>query len=98
MRLDEVVELDVVSGEIVQITNVRTIVDAPPKRSGGRPNQFGEKLEQIILTRSQSGQSLSGHNAEARAIRDLFYDQFPNERPPSVPTIKRYLTKTQGGS
>lgn len=98
VRLDEVVELDTVSGAMLPIADVCAIVDAPLKSSGGRPNQFGGKLDRIILARSQNRQALPGHNEEAKAIRDVFREQFPNENPPSLPTIKRYLTKAQGGS
>ena len=98
VRLDDVVEFDPVSGAMVPIADVRAIVGAPLKNSGGRPNQFGGKLDNIILARSQNCQALSGHNEEAKAIRDVFRAQFPNEKPPSLPTIKRYLAKAQGGS
>lgn len=98
VRLDEVVELDTVTGAMLPIADLCAIVDAPLKSSGGRPNLFGGKLDRIILVRSQNRQVLSGHNKEAKAIRDVFREQFPNEKPPSLPTIKRYLTKAQGGS
>lgn len=98
VRLDGVVELDPLLNTMVPIADVLAIVDAPIKSSGGRPNQYGGKLDRIILARSQYRQALSGHNEEAKAIRDVFREQYPNEKPPSLPTIKRYLTKAQGGS
>jgi len=97
-RLDAVVELHPVSGAMIAIADASTIVEAPLENSGGRPNRFGVRLEAIILTRLQDGRALAGRNKEASAILDVYREQFPNEQSPSLPTIKRYLTKVRGGS
>ncbi len=97
-RLDEVLELDPVSGDVVECSDLRVIVEAPLENSGGRPNVYREKLDIIIRTRMGNGQALSGRNEEGKAILDVFRMQFQNEKPPSLPTIRRYLTKARGGS
>ena len=88
--LDEVLELDPVSGDVVECSDLRAIV--------GRPNVYGANLDTIIQSRLGNGQALLGRNEEGKAILDVYRKQFPNEKPPSLPTIKRYLTKTRGGS
>ena len=97
-RLDEVLELDPVSGDLVEYSDLRVIVKVPLENSGGRPNVYGKKLDTIIRTRIGNGQALLGRNEEGKAILDVFRKQFQNEKPPSLPTIMRYLTKARGGS
>ncbi len=96
--LDEVLELDPVSGDVVEFSDLRAIVEVPLESSSGRPNVYGAKLEPIIQSRLGNGQALSGRNEEGKAILDVYQRKFPNEKPPSLPTIKRYLTKARGGS
>lgn len=97
-RLDEVAELDIVSGRMLATADVRAIVEAPRAISDGRPNQFGARLQTLIQSRIQAGNALPGRNEEAQAILIAYRDQFPNAQPPSLPTIKRYLTEERRGS
>ncbi len=96
--LDEVLELDPVSGDVVECSDLRAIVESPLENSGGRPNVYGAKLDTIIQSRLGNGQALLGRNEEGKAILDVYRRKFPYEKPPSLPTIMRYLTKARGGS
>ena len=75
--LDEVLELDPVSGDVVECSDLRAIVEVPFESTGGRPNVYGANLDTIIQSRLGNGQALLGRNEEGKAILDVYRKQFP---------------------
>ncbi len=97
-RLDEVVEFPDDTGILFKTTDPLTIVNAPVRRVGGAPNKYAHMLIPLIQSRIQDGIALEGRNEEAKAILDFLRTQNPADKPPSLLTIKRYVTKIRGGS
>lgn len=95
-RLSEMVELASATQAFVPIANPRTIAGAPQAANYGRPSPYADKLASLIGQRANAGHTLNGHNAEARA--QLYRARHPDEPAPSLPTIKRFITKYRTGS
>lgn len=95
-RLADVVEVDSETGTLTTTVDPGTIVGAPARRAGGRPNQFGEALAGIIRSRIESGTALQGRNEEAKAILEVLRLAAPNSTP-SLSLIKSYLTNIRSG-
>lgn len=70
-----------------------TVVGAPETRKGGRPSPYRITLAKIIADRRNSGAAISGTNAEARAIQDIFNSSNQNDLRPSLSTIKRVIAE-----
>ncbi len=98
VRLEDVVEFDRDTSNLIKIADPITIVEAPILQAVGAPNLYVKTLLPLIEARVREGAALKGRNEEARAILTAYEEQHPNAQPPSLPTIKRYLTKVRGGS
>ncbi|MEM7238765.1 MAG: hypothetical protein AAF501_13220 [Pseudomonadota bacterium] len=96
--LDDLIEIDPVSGAIDHLANPGTLVGAPQEHRGGRPNMYGDRLVRIIAARDQSGEALPGRNADAKAVLEAYLCAHSGESPPSLPTIRRYLSDFRRGS
>ena len=97
-RLDDVVELDTETGDLIPVADLASIVFAPVKNPGGRPNLHREGVLELAQLRINTGAALPGLNDEARAIAAAYPDRFPDRYSPSFSTIKRYLAEARGGS
>lgn len=80
------------------IVDPRVIVGAPKEIQNGRPSPYATKLAGLILPRIADGSALTGRNAEARVIGQLFQSKYPSEKQPSVSVIRKQVTKLHGGS
>ena len=95
--LSELVELDPYSGQLVPVADPVALVGAPTAKKAGAPNRYGEMLSMLIRARITAGEALSGRNEEAKAVLALFSEQNPGATPPSLPTVKSYVTKERAG-
>lgn len=66
----------------------------PVKNKGGRPSPYAQNLNKIIVARRNTGETLSGMNAEARAIQTDYQTLHANGPVPSLSAIKRAMIKT----
>ena len=96
--LFEVVEIEAATGELRPLSDLRVVVGAPVKNTGGAPNRYRAKIMDLIQRRASNREALNGINAEARAIADAFQRAHPAEQAPSLATIKRYLSEAPDGS
>ena len=94
VRLDELVEIDLTTGELCVLADPGVLAGAPRKNPGGRPRQQRDQLARIIETRRSNGTALDGLNEEARAIARVFQENGANGKPPSFSTIKRELSES----
>lgn len=74
--------------------DIEAIVGVPQVNKGGRPSVHKANIEKIIEVRNREGRSLEGQNAEAKAIRAEYQALFPNKPPPSLSTIKTYISNS----
>ena len=91
MQIEDCLAFDEVAMAFEFEGDLLAIAGAPVKRRGGRPSQYARKLKKIISARAESGETLSGVNAECRAIQAIYRAENPTEQPPSITTIKRFL-------
>ena len=96
--LNDVVDLDQVTGALIAISKLEDTAGIAPEPQGGAPNLFGDRVKAIIALRQQSGDALPGRNAEAKAILEAFHRAHPGDTAPSLPTVKRYLSEARTGS
>ncbi|GAA6176580.1 hypothetical protein [Sulfitobacter pacificus] len=97
-QLQDVLSLDPITGKLMAVGDLRTIAGVPEQRNGGRPNDYETALNDLIALRASQGRAMRGRNEEAKALRAEFMAKFPNAKCPSLPTVKRYVTKTRSGS
>lgn len=97
-QLDDVLSFDKKAGKLTVEVDMRTIAGVPELHTGGRPNEYGKPLSELIALRASQGRALKGRNVEAKAIIVVFKSQFPNIDCPSLPTVQRYVTKIRSGS
>lgn len=97
-QLQDVLSLDPILGKLLVVGDLRTIAGVPMQRIGGRPNDYKTALNDLIALRASEGRAVQGRNEEAKALRAEFMAKFPNAKCPSLPTVKRYVTKTRSGS
>ncbi|MEO9781638.1 MAG: hypothetical protein ABJH07_03150 [Sedimentitalea sp.] len=97
IRLCELVEMDEKDGRLVPMSGLGALLGIPSKNAGGAPNRFGEPLSAIIKARKRNHQTLTGVNKEARAVLAVFEREHPDLDPPSISSVKSYLSKIQGG-
>jgi len=77
---------------------MRTIAGVPELRTGGRPNDYESALSDLMALRVSQGRAAKGRNEEAKALHAEFIAKHPNKKSPSLPTVKRYVTKIRSGS
>jgi hypothetical protein len=97
-RLGDVVHIDDETGRLIVTADLADVAGVAARRSGGAPNRFGEAVKQMIDARIVAGTALPGRNEEAKAILDAFGKRDPNSQPPSLATVKRYMSENRGGS
>lgn len=95
-QLKDVVELDDSSG-LRLMTSVWHLVGVLQKHTGGRPNIYQTKVEDLISARITSGEAFDSLNREAKAIQEALWDE-KTKSGPSESTIKRYLRQIREGS
>lgn len=86
------------TGELTIIADLAAVAGVPEVRTGGRPNNFRNPLNELIAMRERNGQALQGRNEEAKALLAEFKTQFPNKKSPSLPTVGRYVSAARRGS
>lgn len=91
--LSDLVDFEVQSGRFVPVAAPCTLVGVPSKNSGGAPNRFGVVLTAIIEDRVKNGLAVTVRNAEAKAVLAQFQKENPDARPPSLSSVKDYVTK-----
>ena len=96
--LDEVLSFDPKAGQFALDTDLRAIAGIPEQRSGGRPNDFESALSGLMALRVNQGRAAPGRNEEAKALHAEFIARYPNKKCPSLPTVKRYVTRIRSGS
>lgn len=74
------------------------VAGIPVVRKGGRPNEFEKLVTNLILERKKAGLSPLGRNQDAKAVLVDYTAQHPDKEPPSLATIKRYVSKVRSGS
>jgi hypothetical protein len=97
-HLQDVLSLDPITGKLMVIGDLRAIAGVPAQRIGGRPNDYETVLNDLIALRASQGRAVQGRNEEAKALCAEFMAKFPNAKCPSLPTVKRYVTKRRSGS
>lgn len=98
LPLFELVSLHDDEPTFVKLTDPHEVVGAPKKIQNGRPSPYAQKLAGLILPRIANGSAQQGRNDEARAIAQLYRRYYPEETQPSLPVIKRQVTKHRAGS
>jgi hypothetical protein len=96
--LADVFEVSDADGSLALSMDPRQIVGAQDQSSPGRPSLYKDNLRALILERIAEGKALPGRNAEARALRDIYPEKYPEKTSPSLPTIQKHLTKIRAGS
>ncbi|MDO6729580.1 hypothetical protein Q4577_06090 [Marinovum sp. 2_MG-2023] len=97
VSLGELVDLDSKDGRLLPLSDPRTLVGVPPRNLGGAPNRFGHLLIAIIEERVRSGQAMLGRNEEAKVVLVHFERKHPDLKPPSLSSVKDYVTKIRTG-
>lgn len=97
-QLDDVISFDPNAGKFTMVADIRTIAGVPEQRSGGRPNDYRKQLTDLIAHRASEGRTLAGRNDEAKALQAEFATKHPNEKCPSLSTVKRYVSDIRSGS
>lgn len=98
VRLDDLVEIDVQTGDVRRIADTEVLLGVPRKNPGGRPSVHGDLLKPLIEKRIRTGEAVEAVNAESRAIRTAFQTAHPDKPIPSESAIKRYIREARGGS
>ena len=98
VRLDELAEIDIETGELHVTSNPSVLAGLPRKTSGGRPAAHGDLLRPLIEGRIRSGAAVDGVNAEAREVHTAFRAKYPNHSAPSESAIKRYVREARRSS
>lgn len=98
ITLSDLVELDVEDGVLIPIIDLHAVFGIPQRRSGGRPSHFGRRLKVLIQDRITKGNALPGRNEEAKAVLALFEKDNPGGKPPSLSSVKEYVTRVRSGS
>ncbi|QIE41626.1 hypothetical protein G5B39_06455 [Rhodobacteraceae bacterium SC52] len=98
VRLDELAEINVMTGALRVIADPSALVGLPSKNPGGRPSAHGDVLRPLIEGRIRNGAAVIGLNAEAREVRDVFVTKYPDRPLPSDSAVKRYIREARGGS
>lgn len=98
VRLDEFVEIDIITGELSVVADLAYLAGLPRKNLGGRPAEHGDLLRPLIEGRIREGAAVDGVNAEADEVRDAFASKYPDRPIPSESAIKRYIRQARGGS
>lgn len=93
LRLDECMFFDEGTGQFVIDIDLTESAGAPQQRTGGRPSPYHANLVKIIANRKAAGETLSGVNAEQRAIKASYSILHPNAPVPSKTTILRAMGK-----
>lgn len=97
-HLDDILSFDPKAGKFTVIADIRAIAGVPELRTGGRPSDYRKPLSDLIPLRASQGRALHGRNAEAKAVRAEFMTKHPNQKCPSLPTVKRYVSEITSGS
>ncbi|MGJ8590341.1 MAG: hypothetical protein ACSHXW_19740 [Yoonia sp.] len=92
-QLDDVLGFEPKVGKFAVLADIRGIAGVPEQRTGGRPNEYEKPLSELIALRASQSRALKGRNLEAKAIIVEFKSQLPNIDCPSLPAVKRYVTK-----
>lgn len=98
VRLDELIKINVTTGELYVIADPGVLAGLPRKNPGGRPPSHGELLRPLIEGRIQDGSAVVGINAEAREVRNAFATEYLDRPVPLDSAIKRYIREARGGS
>lgn len=98
VRLDDLVEIDIMTGALRVIADPGVLAGLPRKNLGGRPAEHGDLLKPLIESRIREGAAVEGVNAEANEVRDAFTSKYPDRPIPSESAIKRYIRQARGGS
>ena len=98
VQLDDLVDIDIKTGELSAIADLGVLVGVPRKNRGGRPAKHGDLLKPLIEGRIREGAAVEGVNAEADEVRDAFTAKYPDRPVPSESTIKRQIKQARGGS
>jgi len=86
------------AGQLTVVAELATAAGVPDVRTGGRPSDYKNPLNELIAMRERDGQALQGRNEEAKALLTEFKTQFPKIKSPSVQTVRRYVSAARRGS
>lgn len=92
--LKNCVAFDAELGRFLVELDLPQLAGVPVKNKGGRPSPYAQNLTRIILARRNAGETLSGINAEARAIQSDYRTQHSDGPVPSISAIKQAMKKT----
>lgn len=95
VSLIDLVELDSEDGRLIPKMDLHAALGIPQGKKNGRPNQFGSQLRDLIQDRIINGQALPGRNEEAEAVLELFEKDNLGNKPPSLSSVKDYVTKVR---
>lgn len=98
VKLTEALSFDAASGTFILDFDLFEIAGVPVRHKGGRPSLYANALSALIEQREKDGIALSGRNEEAKAVFAEFSVRFPNNPPPSLSTVKRYISEFRSGS
>lgn len=96
--LNEAMSFDAVTKAFILDLDLFKMAGVPAPQVGGRPSPYAKDLEVLIEQREKSGITLDGRNEEAKAVLIGFKMQSPNKKPPSLSTVKRYISEFRSGS
>jgi len=97
VRLSDLAEIDSNTGAFHILAQPGDLVGMPRKNKRGRPSEYGAILSALIAARKKSGASLAGRNAEAKALLGDFKQEHPDLTPPSISTVRGYVSNSRGG-
>lgn len=95
VTLGDLVELNQQDGRLVPAIDLLAALGIPEGKKGGRPNQFGSRLRELIQDRIANGNALPGRNEEAKAVMALLEKENPDNKQPSLSSVKDYVTKVR---
>lgn len=93
--LVDLVGLDEGDGRLVTAIDLHAALGIPQSKKSGRPSHRGPQLKGLIQERIINNQALPGRNEEAEAVLGLFEKNNPGSKPPSLSSVKDYVTKVR---
>ncbi len=97
MKLTQILDLNADAAYMTARASVDQAVGAPSRRTGGRPNLHGQRIQSLLSERAQRGRAKEGRNEEAKAVLAAYVAQYPHDLAPKLPTVKGYVTKFRSG-
>lgn len=96
-NLDQLLDLNQETRRLRANVSVAEAVGAPPKKTGGRPNNYRDRVLAILAERLKQGSAKQGRNVEAEAVIADYVAKYPGDPAPRLPTVKGYVSDFRRG-